>query len=267
MAAAVAPRTRFDAAFATASPRPGLIPYVTAGFPTLDALPAMLAAVQRGGATAAEVGIPFSDPIADGPTIQRAGWRALRNGMTLRLALQQVSAARGEGVTLPLAVMTYLNPVLAYGVSAFGSDARAAGVDALIVPDLPDSEAAGVRDTVHRAQIALVPLVAPPTTDERIAAICRHAAGFVYCVSVAGVTGARAVVPDESLRLLERVRRRTSLPRALGFGLSRHEHLAAIAGRAEAAVVGSALIDAVERGGGDPAAVAEQFCRTMLGRG
>ena len=266
MSAMVAPRTRFDDAFAARRPEglPGLIPYVTAGFPDLDDTVALLRAAQRAGAMAAEVGIPFSDPLADGPTIQRAGWRALQNGMTLGRALEQVASARDSGVAIPLAVMTYINPVLAYGIERCARDARDAGVDGLIVPDLPADEDEDVRESVHAAGLVLIPLVAPTTPAERIERIAARAAGFVYCVSVTGVTGARDTVPPEAFVLLDAVRSVSPLPRALGFGLSRNAHMRALAGHAEAAIVGSAVIDAIEAGGGDPAAAVEQFCRAML---
>jgi tryptophan synthase alpha chain len=242
----------------------GLIPYITAGFPGRDDTAALLLAAQLAGCIAAEVGIPFSDPLADGPTIQRAGGRALGNGMTLRLAVEQVARARAEGVTMPLAAMTYLNPVLAYGVEDFALDGVAAGLDGLIVPDLPADEAAGLREIVHRAGLALIPLVAPTTTDARLLRVCAEARGFVYCVSVTGVTGARERIGDDALRLLERVRAATPLPRALGFGLSRAEHLRALAGHAEAAVVGSALIDAIDGSPGEPAAALRTFTAALL---
>ena len=259
-------RARFDEMFASRAHQalPGLIPYVTAGFPGRDDTVALLRAAQESGCIAAEVGIPFSDPLADGPTIQRAGWRALQNGMTLRLALAQVAAARAAGVTMPLAAMTYLNPVLAYGISSFTGDAIEAGLDGLIVPDLPADEAAGLRDAVHAAGLTLIPLVAPTTTDERLERVCAGARGFIYCVSITGVTGARQSVGADALRLLERVRAVTALPRALGFGLSRPEHLRALAGHAEAAVVGSALLDAIQQSRADPAATLRSFATDLL---
>jgi tryptophan synthase alpha chain len=266
MNAVVAPRTRFNEAFADRRPGglPGLIPYVTAGFPELGDTMALLQAAQRAGAIAAEIGIPFSDPLADGPTIQRAGWRALQNGMTLGRALEQVASARENGVSIPLAVMTYINPVLAYGVERCARDARDAGLDGLIVPDLPADEAVDLRESLHASGLVLIPLVAPTTPAERIARITERAGGFVYCVSVTGVTGARESVPPEALVLLDTVRRVSSLPRALGFGLSHNAHMRALVGHAEAAVVGSALIEAIEAGEGDPAAAVERFCRAML---
>ena len=266
MSIRVAPRTRFDDAFSArdAGAPPGLIPYITAGFPHRDATAVLLRAAQDGGALAVETGIPFSDPLADGPTIQRAGWRALQNGMTLQLALEQVAAARAAGLEIPVAAMTYVNPVLAYGRDRFMRDAHAAGLDGLIVPDLPFDEADSVRDAAHGAGLAFIPLIAPTTPDERMRRIAASASGFVYCVSVTGVTGARSALPDEALALLDRVRAATPLPRALGFGLSRHEHVQALRGHAEAAVVGSALIDAVERAPQDAAGVVERFCESLI---
>ncbi|MBV8196281.1 MAG: tryptophan synthase subunit alpha [Candidatus Dormibacteraeota bacterium] len=262
-----APATRFDTAFAErqADALPGLMPYFTAGFPRIDSLPELLLAAQRAGCVAAEVGVPFSDPLADGPTIQRSGTAGLRNGMTLRLALSQIEESRRLGVTLPLAPMTYVNPVLSYGVVEFVRDAQSAGADGLIIPDLPDDEAAETRDAAHTGGLALIPLVAPTTTPERLASICAHAAGFVYCVSVTGVTGARDVMAPEAIELLARVHEVTHLPRALGFGIRSHEHLERLRGHAEAAAVGSAVIDAIEKDVSKPAAAAERFLRGMLG--
>ena len=266
MTGAVTPQTRFDAAFATrpAGAPPGLMPYFTAGFPTVDALPDLLRAAEDSGCLAAEVGIPFSDPLADGPTIQRAGTHALRNGMTLRLAIEQTAEARARSVTLPLALMTYVNPVLAYGVEHFMRDAHEAGADGLIVPDLPSEEARDVRAAASDAGLALIPLVAPTTTTERRSVICASAAGFVYCVGVTGVTGARDRLDPAALELLDAVRELTPLPRALGFGLRTHEHLERLRGHAEAAIVGSALIAALEESTDEPAGATRRFLRCML---
>ena len=263
---AVIPRTRFDAAFASREPGglPGLIPYFTAGFPRLDDTPALLCAAERAGCVAIEVGIPFSDPLADGPTIQRAGVQALRNGMTVHLAVEQIAEARRLGLTIPLAPMSYINPILAYGVEAFVRDVRAAGADGLIIVDLPAEEAAGIRAIAHGADLALIPLVAPTTPRQRLERVLAGAAGFVYCVSVTGVTGARDDIAPEALRLLEDVRSITPVPRALGFGLHRHEHLVRLRGHAEAAAVGSALISAIAAEPDDPVEAASRFLHGML---
>jgi tryptophan synthase alpha chain len=244
---------------------PGLIPYLTAGYPHLDDTPALLQAAQRAGSLAAEVGLPFSDPLADGPTIQRTSQRALENGMTVNRALDQVAQSRAQGVTLPLALMTYVNPILSYGQERFTRDAAHAGADAIIVPDLPLEEAGQLRAAADQAGLALILLVAPTTPDDRLAVACQHASGFVYCVSRTGTTGARTDIAEEAMDLLTRVRRVTDLPRALGFGLSRHDHLVALRGHAEAAVVGSALLNAIGDDANDPAGACERFLRGMLG--
>jgi tryptophan synthase alpha chain len=261
------PITGFDAAFAArpAGAPPGLIPYFTAGYPRLDSTPELLLAAQRAGCVAVEVGIPFSDPLADGPTIQRTGQVALGNGMTLARALADVRTARRGGVTIPIAVMTYVNPMLSFGVEDFAREAAATGVDGVIIPDLPLDEAAGMRASMHATGIAVIPLVAPTTTPERLARICAAAAGFVYCVSVTGVTGARLTIGPDAVALLDAVRRCTPLPRALGFGLSTPDHLAALRGHAEAAVVGSALLDSIAAEPDNAVGMAERFLRTMMG--
>lgn len=261
------PVTRFDAAFAarTAGSLPGLIPYFTAGYPRLDSTTALLMTAQRAGCLAAEVGIPFSDPLADGPTIQRTGQAALANGMTLARALAQVRDARGSGLTIPLAVMTYINPVLSFGVPAFAEEAAAAGVDGLIIPDLPLEEAADVRAAMLARGIAVIPLVAPTTMPERLARICAGASGFVYCVGVTGVTGARRDIADDAITLLDLVRALTPVPRALGFGLSTNAHLEALRGHAEAGVVGSALLDSIAADPGNAELIAERFLYSMMG--
>lgn len=260
---------RLAEAFAQRDPQapPGLIPYVTAGFPHRDDTAALLQAAERAGCLAAEVGLPFSDPLADGPTIQRTSQRALENGMTVNLALDQVAQTRAAGVRLPLALMTYVNPVLSYGLERFCGDAAQAGADALIVPDVPLEEAGQIRAAADSTGLALILLVAPTTPDARLAMACAHASGFVYCVSVTGITGARTEIAEEAMDLLSRVRRVTGLPRALGFGLSTHAHLEALRGHAEGAVVGSALLNAVAADVGDPGGACERFLRGMLGNG
>lgn len=263
------PVTRFDVAFGARTPAslPGLIPYFTAGYPDLAVTADLLLAAQEVGCFAVEVGIPFSDPLADGPTIQRTGQVAIENGMTLKLALEQVREARGRGLTMPLAVMSYVNPVLSLGLESFAHDAAAAGVDGAIIPDLPLDESAAVRTCLHAGGIALIALVAPTSTPARLARICATAAGFVYCVGVTGTTGARRTISDEAIALLDSVRRLTPVPAALGFGLATNAHLEALRGHADAAVVGSALLDGIGADPEDPVGVARRFLRSMLGSG
>ncbi len=243
---------------------PALVPYITAGFPRRDDTVAVLRAAQDVGCAAAEIGVPFSDPLADGPTVQRAGWQALRNGMTTALAIAQVGDARAAGVTIPLAFMTYINPVLTHGLARFCVDAVAAGVDGIIAPDLPADEATELREAAAAHGLALIPLVAPTTPSARIGVTTRHAGGFVYCVGVVGTTGARDEIAPEAFDLLERVRACTPLPRALGFGLSRHEHMVALRGRCEGVAVGSALLEAMFARQDDGPAAAAAFLTGML---
>jgi len=223
-----------------------LIAYLTAGFPEPEATPGLMQALVEGGADVIELGIPFSDPLADGATIQRASFRALEQGTTARRCLELVRDARGRGVVSPVVLMTYYNPILAYGQEGFVQDAARAGVDGLVAVDVPSEEAGELSAQSRAAGLAYVPLLAPTSTDERIALAVRLASGFVYCVSVTGVTGARRELPQELGAFLQRVRRQTELPLAVGFGLSQPEHLRALEGQADAAVVGSAVIDVIE---------------------
>jgi len=226
--------------------RVALVPYLTAGYPELDSTPELVRALVDGGADAIELGIPFSDPMADGVSIQRSTFRALQNGVTARSVLDSARKLRQEGVVIPLIVMTYFNPVLAYGQDAFVRDAVAAGIDGLIAVDVPPDEAEELAARCRTDGLDFIPLLAPTSTDERIALAAKEASGFVYCVSVAGVTGAREALPEELGAFLQRVRRQTKLPLGVGFGISRPEHLEGLRGKAEAAIVGSAIVDVIE---------------------
>jgi tryptophan synthase alpha chain len=208
-------------------------------------------AAVRGGAGLLEIGIPFSDPLADGPTVQRAGQRALRNGMTTTRALELLAELRAR-VAVPLVPMTYASPVMAYGERRFYADAAAAGVDGLIVPDVPADEAEDLAAACAEHGLDLVPLLAPTSADERIAIACARAGGFIYLVSVAGTTGARAQTSDRVAGLIARVRPQTPLPLLVGFGISRPEHARAMldAG-ADGVVIGSRAIEVAEQGGAD----------------
>jgi len=224
---------------------PALVIYLMADHDTV----ALATAAVRGGATAIEIGIPFSDPLADGPTVQRAGQRALAGGMTTVMALQTVSRLRSE-VPVPLVPMTYASPVMAYGEGRFCADAAAAGANGLIVPDLPHDEAGELLEGCRSAGLDLVPLLAPTSTDERIEAACASAGGFVYLVSVAGTTGARAGLSERVAPLIARVRGYTSLPLLVGFGISSPDTARAVmeAG-ADGVVIGSKAIEMSEKGG------------------
>jgi tryptophan synthase alpha chain len=227
--------------------RTGLIAYVTAGYPTpADTVPLVRALID-GGADAVELGVPFSDPLADGATIQRSTFVALEQGVTPADVLQMVRELREAGVDAPLLTMGYVNPLDAYGLDRFGQDAAAAGLDGMICVDLPPEEAEPIRAMCRANDMDLIFLVAPTSTDERLARVAALASGFVYCVSVTGTTGARAGVSDELPAFIARVRQHTNLPLAVGFGVSRPEHVAQIGQLCEAAVIGSAIIEAIDR--------------------
>ena len=225
--------------------RVALITYVVPGHPTIAESAGVLDAMIAGGADIIEVGIPFSDPLADGTTIQRVAFEALQNGMTPHGCMDFARDARARHPATPLVFMTYLNPVLAYGTQGFAADAAAAGVDAVILTDLPPEEAESIQPAFAAAGLDLIFLVAPTSSDSRIELIARHAGGFIYCVSVAGVTGARSQLSADLPQFLARVRRCTALPLAVGFGISRREHIEALAGVADGAVIGSATMDLI----------------------
>ena len=241
------PRDRVAAAFQRARQegRPALVLFLTVGYPsvadTLELVPALVAA----GADAVELGVPFSDPLADGPVIQEASFHALRQGVTPQTCLEVVAEVRRRGVQAPLVLMGYYNPILAYGLEAWARDLHAAGGDGAIVADLPPDEAGPLREALAARGLHLVPLLAPTSTDVRLARACRDASGFIYCVSLTGVTGARDELPSGVPELVGRVRHHTALPVAVGFGISRRRHVEAVGRFADGAVVGSALVRAV----------------------
>jgi tryptophan synthase alpha chain len=222
--------------------RPALIPYVTAGVPSLSALKAMVAGAADGGADVVEVGIPFSDPLADGPVLQRMAEWALHRGF--RLVDFWPALAEATDNAPPVVLLTYVNPVLAMGPRPFMQAARAAGATGVIIPDLPWVEAGPVRREAERADLALIPLAAPTSTDAHLAAI-RHARGFVYGVSLTGVTGMRDALDPGVVPFAERLRQHVGLPVAIGFGISTPEQAAQVGAVADAVIVGSALMQAV----------------------
>jgi len=226
--------------------RRALIPYLTAGFPTAAASREALRRVAAAGADFVEVGVPFSDPLADGPTIQRTTQTALEQGMT---AAGVLALIRDAALDVPVIIMTYLNPVLAYGVERFVADAHAAGAAGLLLTDLPAGADPAVEDAVSRSPLALIRLVAPTTDDGRLAAALAGATGFVYLISRLGVTGARDDVPADLEAQVRRVRAATPLPVVVGFGIGTPAQAAAAARCADGVVVGSALMDALARGG------------------
>lgn len=226
----------------------GLIPFVTAGDPEIKTTLKILRALEEAGADAIEIGVPFSDPMADGATIQRASERALKGGTSLSNVLKLVREFRRQS-EIPVILFGYYNPFLHYGLKRFVGDASAAGVDGLLCVDLPPEESAELRVQAEKAGLHTIFLLAPTSDAERIRLVARLGRGFIYYVSVTGVTGARRALESELQAQVARIRRYTRLPIGVGFGISTPKQAARIASFADAAVVGSALIDIIERAG------------------
>jgi tryptophan synthase alpha chain len=224
-----------------------LIAFVMAGHPDLATSEALLRTMVAAGADAVEVEIPFSDPLADGTTIQRASQHALARGVTLADALAMVGRLHASGVTVPLLLMGYYNPFLRYGLERLAEAAADRGVAGLVVPDLPPEETAELRAPLAARQIDLIGFAAPTSTDERLRRVADTAAGFVYCVSLTGTTGIRRELSTGLEGFLARVRAHTALPLAVGFGISTPDHVRRVAALADGAIVGSAIIDLIDR--------------------
>ncbi len=242
--------------------RPAIIVFAPAGWPEAGATADIIATAVDAGADAFEVGLPFSDPLADGVTNQEAYQQALALGANTETVLASVREARDRGVTAPLLIMGYFNPLLAYGLRRFTQDAAAAGVDGLIIVDLPPNEAGELEAPAREAGLHLVFLLAPTSTEDRIRAVAEHAGGFIYCVSVTGVTGARDELPEDLGAFLGRVRRATDLPLAVGFGISARRHVEAVGRVADGAVIGSAFVRTIADG---PIAERAERIRRFLG--
>ena len=246
---------------------PRLVAYVTAGDPDLPRSRDVLLALARGGADVLEVGVPFSDPIADGPTIQRAQERALAAGGTLRTTLDLIAGVRQE-ITVPIVLFTYVNPIQRMGVDRFVERAAAAGVDGALLLDLPIEESAMMHAALDSRGIDQIFLVSPTTTEARLREAGRMGRGFLYAISRLGVTGARDVVATSASPLVARIKATTTLPVALGFGISRPEHVREVMGYADAAVVGSAIVQVIAdtaAAGGDVARAVEEFITWLKG--
>ena len=227
-----------------AEPRTGLVTYTTAGDPDLPRSGEILCALDRAGADVLEVGVPFSDPLADGPVIQRATERALAAGTNLRRVIALVGGLRAR-IAAPIVLFSYANPILRLGVESFAAQAAAAGVDGVLALDLPIEEAGTFHATLRSHGIDTIFLLSPTTTEERIRQAAQLGSGFLYGISRAGVTGARDRVAASAAAMARRIRAHTDLPLALGFGISRPEHVAEVGAYADAAVVGSALVSVV----------------------
>lgn len=249
-----------------AAGRTALMPYLMMGFPQRESTLDLVPALEEAGADMFELGIPFSDPLADGATIQRAAQVALDNGVTLPFCLETVATLRARGVKVPLLLMGYYNPLLRYGVERACADLAAAGGDGWIVPDVPPEEAAPLHQAAQAHALDVIMFVAPTTPDERIAQIVSLASGFIYCVSVTGVTGKRQELAAGLEDLLGRVRRQTDLPLVVGFGISTAMHVKQVGQMAEGAIVGSALINQLEQAAPEQLVVqAAMFIRELRG--
>ena len=236
-------RQRFDER--RAEGRAALVPYVTAGFPSPEATREILAALAAAGADVIELGIPFSDPLADGPTIQRSSFRALQEGTTVVRVLSALREFR-RGDETPVVLFTYLNPVLRYGFPRFLEDACAAGADGILLTDLPAGADPGLEDRIAASPLDLIRLTAPTTTLERVVEVAAGGSGFLYYISRTGVTGARSALRDELAAEVRRIREAVTLPVAVGFGISTPEQAAQVATLADGVVIGSALIGVLE---------------------
>ena len=247
--------------------RVALLPYLTVGFPDVETTLAAVPALVRGGADLIELGMPFSDPMADGVTIQRANQRALEGGVRTRTVLEVARTLRERGVETPLLAMGYVNPMLRYGLEAFAAACAEAGIDGLIVPDLPPEESDELAAACRRHGRDLIMLLAPTSTEGRIAEVARRASGFIYCISLTGVTGARASLSEGLAGYIARVRRHTDLPLVVGFGITNAGHVAEVGEIADGAVVASALLNRLEqvidRPVGERAATVEEFVRGL----
>jgi tryptophan synthase alpha chain len=227
--------------------KPGLVVYLTTGDPSPKATRAIALAAIDAGADVIELGVPFSDPLADGPVIQRAMERAVARGVRLADVLQVAREIRAERPSAGLVIFSYLNPILRYGLSRFADDAAAAGVDGVLATDMIVEEAGDYLAELARVGLAPIFLAAPTSPDERLEAIATHSKGFVYAISRTGITGTQQTLTSDAEKLVGRIRRWTTLPVAVGFGISNAEHVAQVAEFADAAVVGSAIVELIER--------------------
>jgi tryptophan synthase alpha chain len=258
-------RIRHTFAELNRSERGGFIPFIMAGDPDLATSELLLVELAAAGADIIELGVPFSDPVADGEVIQRASERALRNGVTLRDALTSVARAK-QHIEVPIVLFSYFNPLLQFGPDRLANEAKQAGVDAVLVTDLIPEEAQSWTETLRQHQLDPIFLVAPTTSDERLARIAHQARGFIYAVSRAGVTGARDEITRDAEALVQRVRTVSDLPVAVGFGVSTPNQVREVWRFADAAVVGSALVHEIEKLANSPNLVKRigDFARSLL---
>jgi tryptophan synthase alpha chain len=243
--------------------RPSLVAYVTCGDPDLATTRDVVLAAIDAGANVIELGVPFSDPVADGPVIQRASQRALQHAVTLADVLRLAAEVRQHAQSTGVIIFSYLNPILRMGLDKFCKVARHAGVDGALLTDLPVEEAGDYLREMRHNQLATVFLAAPTSTDERLKRIADASSGFVYAVSRTGVTGTRQQLPDDARKLVRRLRKYTKLPIAVGFGISSAEQFAAVGEFADAAVIGSAIVETIERNPGREASSVAEFIKQL----
>jgi tryptophan synthase alpha chain len=239
-----------------------LMPYFPLGFPDAETSLDVITAMSTAGADAFEIGLSFSDPLADGPVIQHATQVALEQGITVKRSLEMIAELRSRGVTQPFLVMGYINPIMAYGVERFVDDAAAARADGFIVPDLPPEEADELDRLCRARGLGLIYFLAPTSTDERVKLVAEKAQGFIYLVSIAGVTGARSQIASGLSDFVGRIRKATSTPIAIGFGVSTPDQAGEVSQIADGVIVGSALVQVVDRAADKPQAAA-QFIREL----
>jgi len=245
--------------------RPALVPYLTVGYPRIEESADIALKVLGSGADMLELGVPFSDPIADGPTIQKTSFKALENGVSLSVCMDVLTTIRKSDDSSPIIFMGYFNPFLQYGLESFLSDASERGLDGLIIPDLPMEESEAISRRCMENGIHHIPLLAPTSTEERIKLSCEHAGGFIYCVSLTGVTGARDGLSTGVEGLVSKIRSHTDLPVLVGFGVSQKRDIEKISKFAEGAVVGSAFLDHISGAEqGDVIESASEFIKNII---
>ncbi len=248
--------------------RAAVAPYFTVGYPDVAATVEGVAAAIRAGADLIELGVPFSDPLADGATVQKSSTAALNGGVTLHTCLEATRQIRTDFPDTPIFLMGYYNPFLQYGIEKLADEAAKAGIDGFIVPDLPPEESGLLDDVIAPHGLELIYMIAPTSPDDRIEAITKRARGFIYCVSLTGVTGARDSVSAGVPALIQRVRSHTEIPLALGFGISRPDHVASVAQIVDGVVIGSAMVNLM---GDTPSAertqVVENYVRSLVEAG
>jgi tryptophan synthase alpha chain len=246
--------------------KPALVAYVTCGDPDLTTTREVILAAIEAGASIIELGVPFSDPVADGPVIQRASERALKHGTSLQNVLTLASEIREHSQSVGLVIFSYLNPILRMGLPKFCQVARLAGIDGTLITDLPVEESAEYLREARKHDVATIFLAAPTSTDERLKLIAKASTGFIYAISRTGVTGTRQQMTGDAKTLVKRVRRFTKLPIAVGFGISTPAQFAAVGKFAQGAVVGSAIVHVIEQNPGREASTVAEFVKSLMAR-